>query len=234
MSQVQERVADSLDIDERWLPPSPHREKILEKVALGRAHIEEAGHNRPPLVYFEDGGMMELPRVRWAGANQFVPDMSEGNAARQTHYTDVCGSIDELKRIEEEEPARVQTDVAHITELLDDIQHMMERMHRRWDVYKEAADALMAVAQQMQEITGPDVPGGLAKLAEMRQFLLERPEQVADNVPWLHQTAEEVRSVAGDNEKTLYAYREAWVAAGEHYLHVKGSRAWNAENVQPT
>ena len=107
MSQVQERVA-ATDIDERWLPPSPHREKILEKLAEGRAHIEEAGHNQPPLVYFEDGGMMELPRVRWTGANQFVPDMSEGGAARQTHYTDVCGSIDELKRIEEEEPARVQ------------------------------------------------------------------------------------------------------------------------------
>ena len=42
MSQVQERVA-ATDIDERWLPPSPHREKILEKIAEGRAHIEEAG-----------------------------------------------------------------------------------------------------------------------------------------------------------------------------------------------
>ena len=231
MSQVQDIVAGA-EIDERWLPPSPHREKLLEKIALGRAHIEEAGHNQPPLVYFEDGGMMELPRVRWAGANQFVPDMSAEGAARQTHYTDVCGSIDELKRIEEEEPARVQSDVAHITELLDDIQHMMERMHRRWDVYKEAADALMAVAQQMQEITGPDVPGGLAKLAEMRQFLLERPEEVADNVPWLHETAEKVRTVAGRNEQTLYAYREAWIEAGASYLHVKGSRAWNSDNGQ--
>ena len=70
MSQVQDKVAGA-EIDERWLPPSPHREKLLEKIALGRAHIEETGHNQPPLVYFEDGGMMELPRVRWAGANQF-------------------------------------------------------------------------------------------------------------------------------------------------------------------
>ncbi len=231
MSQVQERVA-GLDIDERWLPPSPHREKILEKVAEGRAHIEESGHNQPPLVYFEDGGMMELPRVRWTGRNQFEPDTSEASVVRQTHYTDVCGSLDELKRIEAEEPERVGSEAAHITELLDDIQHMMERMHRRWDVYKEAADALLAAAQQMQAITGPDVPGGLAKLAEMRQFLLERPDEVADNVPWLHKTAEEVRSVAGNNEQTLYAYREAWIEAGAQYLRVKGSRAWNAENGQ--
>ena len=229
MSQVQERVA-ATDIDERWLPPSPHREKILEKLAEGRAHIEEAGHNQPPLVYFEDGGMMELPRVRWTGANQFVPDMSEGGAARQTHYTDVCGSIDELKRIEEEEPARVQAEAEHITALLDDVQHMMERMQRRWDVYKEAADALLEAAQRMQAITGPDVPGGLAKLEEMRRFLLERPEEVADSVPWLHKTAEEVRTVAGRNEQTLYAYREAWIEAGASYLHVKGSRAWNSDN----
>ncbi len=232
MSQVQERIAVSTEIDERWLPPSPHREKILKKIAQGRAHVEEAGHGQPPLVYFEDGGMMELPRVRWAGANQFVPDMSEGEAARQTHYTDVCGSIDELKRIEEEEPARVRSDAAHVEALLDDIQHMMERMQRRWEVYREAADALLDAAQAMQEITGPDVPGGLEKLAEMRQFLLERPDEVAANVPWLHQTAEEVRSVAGANEKTLYAYREAWIEAGAAYLRVKGSRAWNSENGQ--
>jgi hypothetical protein len=229
MSQVQERVVNT-EIDERWLPPSPHREKILDKIAQGRAHVEEAGHNQPPLVFFEDGGMMELPRVRWAGGTQFVPDLSESGAARQTHYTDVCGSIDELKRIEEEEPARVGSEAEHITALLDDVQHMMERMHRRWDMYKEAADALMAAAQQMQAITGPDVPGGLAKLEEMRRFLEDRPEEVADNVEWLHKTAEEVRTVAGDNEKTLYAYREAWIEAGAHYLHVKGSRAWNSEN----
>ena len=160
--------------------------------------------------------------------------MTAEGAARQTHYTDVCGSIDELKRMEEEEPARVGTDAAHVEALLDDIQHMMERMQRRWEVYQEAADALLAAAEEMRDITGPDVPGGLAKLAEMRRFLLERPDEVADNVPWLHKTAEEVRSVAGANEKTLYAYREAWIEAGAAYLRVKGSRAWNSENGEAT
>ena len=51
-------------------------------------------------------------------------------------------------------------------------------------------------------------------------------------MPWLHQTAEEVRSVAGRNEQTLYAYREAWIEAGASYLHVKGSRAWNSDDGQ--
>ena len=108
---------------------------------------------------------------------------------------------------------------------------MMERMQRRWDVYKEAADALLEAAQRMQAITGAGRarrPGQAGRDAP--PSFSSVPEEVADSVPWLHKTAEEVRTVAGRNEQTLYAYREAWIEAGASYLHVKGSRAWNSEN----
>ena len=50
--------------ENRWLPSPPHREEILKVIEAGRAHIEERGHNVPPLLIFEDGGAIELPRVR--------------------------------------------------------------------------------------------------------------------------------------------------------------------------
>ncbi len=53
-------------VDNRWLPPSPHREEVLRVIRIGRAHVEERGHNVPPLLIYEDGGTMELPRVRFA------------------------------------------------------------------------------------------------------------------------------------------------------------------------
>ena len=175
----------------------------MEKIAEGRAHIEEAGHNQPPLVYFEDGGMMELPRVRWTGANQFVPDMSEGGAARQTHYTDVCGSIDELKRIEEEEPARVQAEAEHITALLDDIQHMMERMQRRWDVYKEAADALSAAAQSVK--LGDTKEGTFAVRMATE---LEEQHMRARGVP---RTGKIANADGAETEAKAWGKRSRWV-----------------------
>ncbi len=54
----------------RWLPPSPHRERIIRYLRAGRAHLlspdGESPADSPPLVQFEDGGVMPLPVVRWA------------------------------------------------------------------------------------------------------------------------------------------------------------------------
>jgi hypothetical protein len=51
-----------------WLPPSPHRERILRYLRAGRAHLVEQseGADSPPVVQFEDGGLMPLPSVRWS------------------------------------------------------------------------------------------------------------------------------------------------------------------------
>jgi hypothetical protein len=60
---------------EAWLPPAPHREKIVEWLRSGRATLlseEEAARypegpqGREPLVQFEDGGVMPLRVVRWS------------------------------------------------------------------------------------------------------------------------------------------------------------------------
>jgi len=85
--------------DPTWLPPSPHREAILAFLADGRAHVAEQGHGRPPLLVFEDGGAIELPRVRYApterGMELIAAETPE--APDQTKHRDVCGALDELK-----------------------------------------------------------------------------------------------------------------------------------------
>ncbi|MBI3971018.1 MAG: hypothetical protein HY332_06985 [Chloroflexi bacterium] len=72
----------------RWLPPSPHRERIIRWIQSGRAHLlvrdrgaadsggprdsDAAGNpsaedrDQPPYVQFQDGGVMPLPDVRWS------------------------------------------------------------------------------------------------------------------------------------------------------------------------
>jgi len=62
-------------IPEAWLPPEPHREKIVDWLKRGRAALlseEEVAklppgpQGREPLVQFEDGGFMPLRAVRWS------------------------------------------------------------------------------------------------------------------------------------------------------------------------
>ena len=61
-------------VPEAWLPPSPHREQIVDWLTRGRAALltdEEVAklpvgpQGREPWVQFEDGGVMPLRVVRW-------------------------------------------------------------------------------------------------------------------------------------------------------------------------
>lgn len=61
-------------IPQGWLPPAPHREKIVDWLKRGRATLlseEEAARlpvgpqGKEPWVQFEDGGVMPLRVVRW-------------------------------------------------------------------------------------------------------------------------------------------------------------------------
>jgi hypothetical protein len=62
-----------------WLPPSPHRERIVRYLRAGRAHLLPADQTpgaepAAPQVQFEDGGVMPLPSVRWDdGVRNFYP-----------------------------------------------------------------------------------------------------------------------------------------------------------------
>jgi len=49
-----------------WLPPGPHKEKILEFLVKSRAYVIEASRpGEQPTVQFEDGGLIPMSKVRW-------------------------------------------------------------------------------------------------------------------------------------------------------------------------
>ena len=213
------------EIENRWLPPSPHREAVLEFVRRGRAHIEERGHNVPPLLIFEDGGVMELPLARYKDGN-FSPSHG-GASSRQTNYYDVCGSIDELRKLLEEKPETVQSDPERLFELIDDACYMLSRMQRRREKYKEFADGVKSASERLNQIVGPDTEVAYQKADEFRDVLRNESEEAAKKAPRLCELAEGVRDVANRMEKeALYAYRDLAIELGEIYAQIKGSRKW--------
>ena len=134
-------------VESRWWPPSPHREEIVRILKLGRAHIEAQGHARPPLLIYEDGGAMELPKVRYADG-QFVAAGGSEPERQTTRFLDVCGTVDKLKELFEEPPTAA-TDEA-IRKLLDDAQYMLARMHERLGAYAEFVARLEELCRRLQ------------------------------------------------------------------------------------
>jgi len=196
----------------------------MEFVKRGRAHIQEQGHNIPPLLVFEDGGVMELPLARYKDGN-FSP--AEGTATRQTNYYDVCGTINELKKLLEENPELAQSNPARLFELIDDMCYMLARMQRRRGTYKKFAEAVNSVSERLSQIEGPDVEDAYQIADELRNSLKSDPDKVAGNLQDLHRMAEGIRKVANRMEsKVLYAYRDLAIELGEIYSQIKGSRKW--------
>jgi hypothetical protein len=43
LEQKEVVIANMKDIENRWFPPSPHKEAVIDFLNRGRAHIEEKG-----------------------------------------------------------------------------------------------------------------------------------------------------------------------------------------------
>lgn len=216
---------DIIDINNRWLPPSPHKEAVIEFVRKGRAHIEERGHNIPPLLVFEDGGVMELPRVRYKDG-QFSPDETVA-VSRQTRFNDVCGTINEFeKQISSEEPP----DRTELLLLLDDVCYLLSRMQRRREQYQSALQSVANIVEKMKEIAGPDVEIAYEKADQIRLIISEHHEELLNVVEKLISLSEEIREVANRMEKeVLYPFRDLFIELGDIYEQVKGSRIWKKQ-----
>jgi len=216
---------DLKDIENRWFPPSPHKEAVMDFLNRGRAHLEERGHNIPPLLVFEDGGVMELPKAHFKDGN-FSPDESS-QASRQTNYSDVCGTIDEFKNLLQTQPELAENNPSRLFELLDDVCYLLSRMQRRREAYRSSAEAIEKVIERLKQVAGPNVDDAYQRADILKKFFKESPDNVSGELDKLFNTAEEMRDVANRMEQeVLYTFRDLFIEIGEIYAQIKGSRAW--------
>jgi hypothetical protein len=214
--------------DSRWMPPSPHKEAVLEKLAAGRAHIEEQGHGKPPLFVYEDGGVIELHRVRVGGRDMIAaePDqLPQGT----TKHVDVCGTIDEIEAWLKEDPAGAQNDPDRLDELLDHAVRMCRRMERRWDAYRRFAARVAAVAEQIGQIEGPDTRQLEADAEQAAILAKAEGAATAEGCRKVVERVEAIRDVANALEKTLRQYRDAATELAAVYEEIRGARNWDKD-----
>ena len=229
MAGDQRKPEDILDVNRRWLPPSPHVEKVIETVEKGLAVIEKRGHHEPPLLVFEDGGVIELPKVRYQETHRGMQLVSSDEAAQSgvTKHRDVCGCVDELKGTLRDNPGAVKADPHMFDELLDDALYMSSRMYKREEAYKEFVTDVIAACSEPPKV--PDPAKAQEAAEEIRSFLHDRPADVTANLERLNSLAEDVRHAASSQEKCLADYKKLAIRINELYKAVKGARNWEEE-----
>jgi len=218
-----------LDVNRRWLPPSPHVEKVIEAVQAGSAHIQKRGHHEPPLIMFEDGGVMELPKVRYAETHRGMQLISSDKAGREgvTKHRDVCGCVDEIKGVLHDDRQSIEADPHIFDQLLDHALYMVSRMNKREEEYRKFAADVIALCTQIPR--GPDPAMASNSAEEIKAILHNHPEDMGKYTDLLNQLAEDVRHVASNQEKCLGDYKRLAVRVNKLYREVKGARNWEKE-----
>ncbi|MBT3379300.1 MAG: hypothetical protein HN742_43100 [Lentisphaerae bacterium] len=216
-----------IDETNRWLPPSPHREAVLEQIRRGRAHIEERGHGEPPLLVFQDGGVLELPRAR-AQENQvdFWQAPAETPATRQTAYSDICGSTDELKHMMTEQPELADGAQEEMLKLLDDMDYMLGRLAMRRIKYEAFVEAVRAVLEKADEADAADHDAATRESEALRDIIAQGGATVRTRIDEVQKRAERYRDVANAAEGVVKEYKDIAIEIGTHYRTIKGARSW--------
>jgi hypothetical protein len=225
MSENQ-KPEDILDVNKAWLPPSPHIDRVVEMVIHGRAYIEHRGHELPPLVVFEDGGVIELPNVRYEETHRGIEIISavEPSTLSHTRHPDVCGCVDELRGLVDANPNVIGADPEKFHKLMTDAIYMIARMKKRIDTYEKFFDDVINVCKTNVDI--PDTKSSSSAAEQLHSiFDSVDKDQIPDKAS-LFNLAEQVRDVASGQEAALAKMRSMAVKIGELYNEIKGARNW--------
>ena len=146
---------------------------------------------------------------------------------RQTHFSDVCGTMDEFKRLHGEEYERVLDDhSALLPPLLEDARYMLLRMQQRIGEYDDYRARVASALRRMDEEPPTDTGPAERALALLDNLARSQDDYAATGVPEIADLAEEIRSVASSLEHELRARMELALELHKLFIEIKRDRPW--------
>ena len=156
---------------------------------------------------------------------------------RQTSFSDVCGTVDELKRLLREGqdgPDGRSLRVA-LERLLDDAAFMLRRMGSRIEEYGAFRDELQGIVDRLAQIEAVDTRPAAEAIASLRERVRVVEQSKTAGVRDMAALAEAVRAVANAHEHCLRRHKELALATHEVFAEVQGERPWLVtEDAKPT
>ena len=146
---------------------------------------------------------------------------------RQTRFSDVCGTMDEFKRLHGEEYERVLEDpAALLPPLLEDARYMILRMQQRIGEYDDYRASVAAALRRLDEAASTDTGPAERALALLNDLVQSQGDYAATGVSEIADLAEAIRSVASSLEHELLARMELAVVQHRLFLEIKRDRPW--------
>lgn len=146
---------------------------------------------------------------------------------RQTRFSDVCGTIDEIKRLVHEDRDRTAADPSvAIAPLIEDALFMLDRMKERLGDNKAFRDQLGEMLSLMDELEDIDVDPALEAARSVQDRLRAGTVLGNDELTEIGDSGEEIRRVAGDMETRLRAYMDLALKIHDAFEALRGSRPW--------
>jgi len=146
---------------------------------------------------------------------------------RQTRFSDVCGTMDELKRLHYEEFEQVVEDPpSAVMPLLDDAEYMLTRMQQRISEYDDYRARVRSALQRLDAEPSTDTePAGQA-IALLGELSRSADRYGATDVGKIGEAAEAIRSVAGSLEHELRGRMELAMELNRLFVEIKRDRPW--------
>ena len=146
---------------------------------------------------------------------------------RQTRFSDVCGTMDEFKRLHGEEYERVLEDpAALLPPLLEDARYMILRMQQRIGEYDDYRASVAAALRRLDEEPSTDTGPAERALALLDDLVQSQGDYAATGVSEIADLAEAIRSVASSLEHELRARMELALELHRLFLEIKRDRPW--------
>lgn len=148
------------------------------------------------------------------------------SAQRATRFSDVCGTVDEIKRLVAEEPVAVASQPQAVGALVEEALAMLRRMEPRLDQYERFRAQVIDLAAALQELgDAPALDAGEAG-ARLRALVEQGRVLSAEERAAVGTEAEAIRGVAVAREQRLYRFKELALALGRAYREIQGDRSW--------
>ena len=147
--------------------------------------------------------------------------------SRQTRFSDVCGTMDELKRLHHEEHETVTRDpIAVIKPLLEDAMYMLIGMQERIGEYDDYRNRVGAAMQRLEEEIRTVIDPAITAVKFMEDAMESNQRYGATDVADISNAAEAIRSVASSLEHELRARMELALEFNRLFLEIKRDRPW--------
>jgi hypothetical protein len=147
--------------------------------------------------------------------------------SHQTRFSDVCGTMDELKRLLYEEYEKAASKPKDFIEpLLEDALFMLGRMKERLKEYKDFREEITKVSSLLNQVKDANVQNAEDAVVFLHTCIRSKKAFRGVKIKKMDEAAEAIRTVAGTQENRLRSFKDLALKVYSLFGEICGDRAW--------